>query len=113
MQIREVPLPRVSAGEVLIEVKAFGITRSELHFRKGMGSFGSFPRIPGIEATGVVVEAPGGEFTPGTQVVAIMGGMGRTSDGGYAQFVAVPASIVIPFTSDLPWSTLGAVPEML
>lgn len=55
-----------------------------------MGSFGSFPRIPGIEATGVDIEAPGGEFDAGTLVAALMGGMGRTFDGGYAEYVTVP-----------------------
>lgn len=113
LRIREVPRPTAEAGQVLIEVKAFGLNRSELHFRKGLGSSGSFPRVPGIEATGIVADAPGGEFAPGTQVAAVMGGMGRTIDGGYAEYVLVPASIVVPFTSSLGWSVLGAVPEML
>ncbi|MGG5173050.1 zinc-binding alcohol dehydrogenase family protein [Pseudarthrobacter sp. J1738] len=113
LKIREVPRPVPEPGWVLIQVKAFGLNRSEFHFRTGMGSFGSFPRIPGIEATGVVLEAPGGEFAPGTQVAALMGGMGRTFDGGYAEYVVVPASSVIPFKSELDWATLGAVPEML
>ena len=43
----------------------------------------------------------------------MMGGMGRTFDGGYAEYTCVPAGQVIPFTSDLDWATLGAVPEML
>lgn len=41
-----------------------------------------------------------------------MGGMGRFFDGGYADFALVPKEIVIPFRSDLPWQTLGAIPEM-
>lgn len=41
-----------------------------------------------------------------------MGGMGRDFDGGYAEYVLVPHKIVFPFTSDLPWETLGAIPEM-
>lgn len=113
LTLRSVAVPRVEAGSVLIRVKAFGLNRSELHFRSGVASTGSFPRIPGIEATGVVADAPGDEFEPGTQVVTMMGGMGRAFDGGYADYVAVPAAQVIPFTSDLPWATLGAVPEML
>ena len=44
---------------------------------RGQASSGQFPRIPGIEAAGVVEAAPGGEFAPGTQVVTLMGGMGR------------------------------------
>jgi len=43
----------------------------------------------------------------------MVGGMGRTFDGGYAEYTCVPASQVIAFRSDLEWSTLGAVPEML
>lgn len=113
LKIRNVPRPRPQRGWVLIKVHAFGLNRSELHFRRGLGSFGSFPRVPGIEAAGVVADAPGGEFPIGTQVAALMGGMGRTFDGGYAEYVSVPASSVIPFASTLDWSTLGAVPEML
>jgi NADPH:quinone reductase-like Zn-dependent oxidoreductase len=113
LQVRNVPRPTATPGQVLIRVRAFGLNRSELHFRLGLGSFGSFPRIPGIEATGVVEEAPGGEFQPGTQVAALMGGMGRTIDGGYAEYVTVPASSVVPFSSSLDWAVLGAVPEML
>ena len=60
-----------------------------------------------------MAEAPGGEFAVGQQVGAVMGGMGRTIDGGYAEYVVVPAHTVIPFSSDLDWATLGAVPEML
>jgi len=41
-----------------------------------------------------------------------MGGMGRDFDGGYAEYSSVPLSIVFPFESHLPWTTLGAIPEM-
>src|SRR3546814_3814042 len=111
--VRDVPRPVARRGEVLIRVQAFGLNRSELHFRQGVAYSGSFPRIPGIEAAGVVEDAPGGEFAPGTQVVTMMGGLGREFDGGYAEYVAVPAAQVLPFESDLPWEQLGAVPEML
>jgi len=113
LQLRDVPVPEPERGEILIRVKSFGLNRSELHFRRGQATSGSFPRIPGIEAAGVVESAPGNEFPAGTQVMTMMGGMGRDFDGGYAEFVVVPARQVLPFRSDLPWDTLGAVPEML
>src|SRR3954466_1142675 len=113
LQIRELPLPQPRLGWVLIRVKAFGINRSELHTRLGLAQGVTFPRVLGIEATGVVVAAPGGEFEEGQQVAAMMGGMGRTFDGGYAEFTSVPAPQVIPFGSELDWATLGAIPEML
>ena len=113
LQLREIPIPEPTEGQVLIRVKAFGLNRSELHFRHGVASTGAFPRVPGIEATGVVESAPGRQFAPGTQVMTMMGGMGRSFDGGYAEYVVVPAGQVIPFASSLPWAQLGAVPEML
>jgi NADPH:quinone reductase-like Zn-dependent oxidoreductase len=100
-------------GEVLIRVRAAGLNRSELHTRLGLAEGVSFPRVLGIEATGTVASAPGGEVEIGQQVATMMGGMGRTFDGGYAEYTCVPASQVIPFHSDLDWATLGAVPEML
>src|SRR4051812_18390717 len=113
LTLRDLPIPVPEPGWVLVRVKAFGLNRSELHTRLGLAIGVTFPRVPGIEATGVVVAAPGGEFAEGQQVVAMMGGMGRQFDGGYAEYTCVPAGQVIAFTSDLPWSTLGAVPEML
>jgi NADPH2:quinone reductase len=113
LAIRDLPIPDPQPGWVLIEVKAFGLNRSELHTRLGLAHGVTFPRVLGIEATGVVAAAPGGEFEPGQQVAAMMGGMGRTFDGGYAEHTCVPASSVIPFRSELDWATLGAVPEML
>src|SRR3954463_15241906 len=113
LRIRELPVPAPRPGWVLVRVKAFGINRSELHTRLGLAKGVTFPRVLGIEATGVVAAAPGGEVEEGRQVAAMMGGMGRTFDGGYAEFTCVPATQVIPFRSELDWATLGAVPEML
>lgn len=111
--IRELPVPVPAPGQVLIRVRAFGLNRSELHLRLGLAEGATFPRVPGIEATGVVVSAPGGEFAPGQQVMAMMGGMGRTFDGGYAEYTCVPAGQVVPFAGDLDPAVLGAVPETL
>jgi NADPH:quinone reductase len=113
LRIRELPVPQPRPGWVLIRVKAFGINRSELHTRLGLAHGVTFPRVLGIEATGVVAAAPGGEFEEGRQVAAMMGGMGRTFDGGYAEYTSVPAGQVIAFRSALDWATLGAIPEML
>src|SRR3954463_6108666 len=113
LQIRELAVPEPRAGWVLIRVMAFGLNRSELHTRLGLAQGVTFPRVLGIEAAGIVAAAPGGEFEEGQQVAAMMGGMGRSFDGGYAEFTSVPAAQVIPFRSELDWATLGAIPEML
>jgi NADPH2:quinone reductase len=113
LHVREVPVPEPERGHVLIKVEAFGLNRSELHTRLGLADGVVFPRVLGIEAAGVVVDCPGGELAVGAQVAAMMGGMGRTFDGGYAEFTCVPVGQVVSFASDLDWATLGAVPEML
>ncbi len=113
LHVHELPIPVPPPGWVLIKVKAFGLNRSELHTRLGLAEGVIFPRVLGIEAAGVVEADPSGRFVPGQQVVTMMGGMGRTFDGGYAEYTCVPAAQVIPFRSDLDWATIGAVPEML
>ena len=111
--IEEVPVPKPQPGEVLIRVKAFGLNRSELFTRLGQSLSVKFPRILGIEAVGLVEEAPGNEFSKGDIVATAMGGMGRQFDGGYAEFTCVPATQVQVIETKLDWPTLGAIPEML
>ena len=94
-------------------MKAFGLNRSELFTRQGLSPNVILPRILGIEAVGVVEEAPGNEFAKGETVATAMGGMGRAFDGGYAEYTCVPVTQVQTVTSSLPWETLGAIPEML
>jgi NADPH:quinone reductase-like Zn-dependent oxidoreductase len=111
LETRPVPIPQ--PGEVLIAVKAFGLNRSELFTRQGLSPDVTFPRILGIEAVGVVAEAPGNEFAKGDVVATAMGGMGRQFDGSYAQYTCVPARQVQELKTGLGWDVLGAVPEML
>ena len=113
LKLEDRPVPRPATGQVLIKVKAFGLNRSELFTRQGLSPGVRFPRVLGIEAVGEVAGAPGGEFGEGDVVATVMGGMGRMFDGSYAEYVLVPASQVQSFHSDLPWTTLGALPEML
>jgi hypothetical protein len=97
-------------GEALLE----GLNRSELKLRLGLSAGVSFPRVPGIETVGTVDAAPAGSgLAPGQKVVAMMGDMGRTYDGGYAEYTSVPLAQVIPVDTDLLWEVLGALPEMV
>ena len=113
LKIETRPIPTPQAEEVLIRVKASGLNRSELFTRQGLSPGVSFPRILGIEAVGVVEEAPGAEFGKGDIVATAMGGMGRKFDGGYAEYTCVPVTQVQLVRASLPWETLGALPEML
>ena len=114
LRLTTLPLPPERDGWVRIRVEAFGLNRSELKLRLGLGAGVSFPRVPGIEAAGTVDAATAGAgLTRGQKVVAMMGDMGRTYDGGYAEYTSVPLAQVIPVDTDLPWEVLGALPEMV
>jgi NADPH:quinone reductase-like Zn-dependent oxidoreductase len=113
LKLESRPIPVPQRGEVLIRVKAFGLNRSELFTRQGHSPGVKLPRILGIEAAGLVEEAPGGEFAKGDIAATAMGGMGRQFDGGYAEYTCVPATQVQAVQTKLPWETLGAIPEML
>ena len=113
LKVENRPIPAPQAGQVLIRIKAFGLNRSELFTRQGLSPDVHFPRILGIEGVGIVEEAPGGEFKRGETVATVMGGMGRQFDGSYAEYTCVPAKQLQVIHSELPWETVGAVPEML
>lgn len=129
LTIQRVPLPTpTKPTDVLIRVRAFGLNRSELYTRQGLsGPAVPLPRVLGIEAVGTLESVPDPNPTNlqhGDVVVTIVGGMGRTFDGGYAEYTVVPASNVhavdrsiVP--SDVTnsakardfWTILGSLPE--
>ncbi|MEX3841572.1 zinc-binding alcohol dehydrogenase family protein [Paraburkholderia sp. BR10882] len=113
LKLEQRPIPTPQRGEVLIRVKAFGLNRSEMFTRQGFSQSVKFPRVLGIEAVGVVEDAPGMEFAKGETVATAMGGLGREFDGSYAEYTCVPARQVQKLVTGLPWETLGAMPEML
>ncbi len=112
IQVEERKVPASKEGWVLVRVRAAGMNRSEMYTRQGHSPNVDFPRIQGIECVGEVVEDPSGTYESGRQVAALMGEMGREYDGGYVEYALLPLFILKPFSSPLPWATLGAVPEM-
>jgi NADPH:quinone reductase len=109
MTIQELPDPEAHAGHVLVEVRAFGVNQAETHMRSG--DWPEAAPISGIECVGLVKDCTDGRFQPGQRVVALMGGMGRTINGSYAEFTCPPATNIVPINSDLPWEELAAIPE--
>ena len=109
LQLREVADPVPGDQEVLIAVKAFGVNHAETHMRKG--EWPEATPISGIEAVGTVATDPSGVLAEGTKVLAIMGGLGRTRNGSYAQYTAALAANVAPVETSLDWADLAAIPE--
>lgn len=113
LKIESIPIPAPKDDEVLIRVKAFGLNRSEMFTRQGHSPDVKFPRVLGIEAVGLVAKCPSGRFKEGQKVASAMGGMGRDFDGGYAEYTCVKTKNTQALDTNLDWSTIGAVPEML
>ena len=111
--LSEVPVPEVRPGWVLIKVKAFGLNHSEklLRLNEIRADYIQKPVIPGIECVGEVVNPSDTDLGKGQKIVALMGGMGRSFNGSYAEYALLPRRIVFKIESDLPWDMLGAVPE--
>jgi NADPH2:quinone reductase len=109
LQVRELPGPVPAEGEVLIRVMAFGVNHAETHMRQG--EWPEAAPVSGIECAGTVANDPSGRLSDGATVIGLMGGMGRTRNGSYAEYVAVPAANVVPVSTSLSWTDLAAVPE--
>jgi NADPH2:quinone reductase len=107
--IQELPDPQPKENQVLIEVKAFGVNHAEAHMRKG--EWPEATKVSGIECAGTVKRDPSGRLRSGQKVVALMGGMGRTINGSYAELTCAPGTNVVPIDTDLAWEDLAAVPE--
>jgi NADPH:quinone reductase len=106
---QDIPEPEPKPGHVVIQVKAFGLNHAEMHMRRG--EWAEAATVIGIECVGLVKSCPGGEFPVGAKVAALMGGLGRTINGSYAEYTPAPASNVALIESELPWAELAAIPE--
>ena len=106
---KEIPIPKAVPGFAVIQIKAFGLNHAEVHMRTGEWS--EIHEISGIECVGLIHSCPGNEFAVGMKVAAIMGGMGRTIPGTYAEYTRVQVGNVVSIESDLSWEDLAAIPE--
>ena len=111
--LSEVPIPEVKSGWVLVKVHAFGMNHSEqiLRLSEIEAPYIQKPVIPGIECVGEIIDPSDTAFAKGQKLVALMGGMGRSFNGGYAEYALLPAHHVFAVETDLPWDALAAVPE--
>ncbi len=107
--IKDIPTPVPQQNEVLIRVKAFGINRAEIDMRKGL--WGNVAKVSGIECVGLVENDPSGRFGKGQKIAAIMGGMGLTRNGSYAEYTCLPIQNVFPVKTSLDWVDFAAIPE--
>lgn len=106
----EQPDPVRKRREVLVRIHAAGVNRADLLQRKGLYPP---PRgctdIMGLECAGEIVECGSehGAWKLGDKVCALLPG------GGYAQYVAVPHSLLLPIPEGMSYERAAALPEVM
>lgn len=111
--LTETDVPAARPGRVLVRIKAFGMNHSEqlLRLSEIEADYIRKPIIPGIECVGEIADASDSGLSVGQRVIAMMGGMGRSFHGSYAEYALLPAHHVFAVSSELDWAQLAAVPE--
>ena len=131
LEIRDVPRPEIAADEVLIESRACGICRTDIHIQDGLAYVPSLPHVPGHEPAGVVAavgervaEIQVGQrvvphlfLTCGTcancrsgrdaQCLHVGGIIGVTTWGGFAEYFKAPARNLLPLPEEVPFDIGG------
>ena len=130
LELREVPLPAVGPDDVLIKVERCGICGTDLHMFNGHYAADQMPIIPGHEFSGTVTDTGVNVrgFPVGTSVVADINigcghcfycrrnevlncaevvQVGISRDGAFAEYVSVPARLVIPVPAEAPFDLLA------
>jgi NADPH:quinone reductase len=93
LTIRDIPLPKPAAGEVLVQVKAAAINPSDIKNVLGKMQGTTVPRTPGRDFAGVMVEGP--QEMTGASVFGSGGNLGIGRDGSHAEFLTLPAQAVL------------------
>ena len=113
LHVSELPKPTAIPGWVVVKVHAAGLNHSEALLRmfEADQAYINTPIVPGIECVGEIADASDSQFQKGDKVIALMGGMGRSFNGSYAEYALLPESHVFKVDTNLDWISLAAVPE--
>jgi len=107
IQLEELPFEQIALNPKLNDHVLVKVFFSSINYKDLMSCQGNpsvtrhFPHTPGIDAAGVVLESINASFSAGDKVIVICKPMGMNHNGGFADYVRVPAS----------W--LEAVPECM
>ena len=131
LQMQEIPIPTLGADEVLVRVHAAGICHSDVHYRGGKSPVRPLPMTLGHEIAGVVEQVGAqvsrvkvgervclhyllscGDCLPcssGSEQFCVQGSMlGHYSNGGYAEYIAVPERNAVHLPDEIPFEQ-GAI----
>ncbi len=100
--IEEVSLDDLSEGEVVIKA-----TYSDINYKDALAATGKgkilrrFPLVGGIDVSGTVTSSTDKRFREGDEVLVTGHGLSETHDGGYAEYVRVPADWLVPLPAGM------------
>lgn len=126
LEMFDIPVPTVGPQDVLVRVRAAGICHSDVHYRAGRSPVYPLPMTLGHEVAGEVVAVGSAvrRLQPGARVVLhylvtcgacvyCAGGseqfcaegkmLGHYTDGGYAEYIAVPERNAVPLPEEIPF----------
>ncbi|MEA2831285.1 MAG: NADPH:quinone reductase, partial [Bradyrhizobium sp.] len=96
-----------AANEVLIEVKAAAVNPSDVKAATGLMPYAIFPRTPGRDYAGVVIDGPAGSI--GREVFGSSGDLGIRRDGTHASHLAVEADAVVDKPRGVSWDEAAGI----
>jgi len=98
----ELNLDDLDPGDVVIRTHYSSVNYKDALAATGAGKvIRRFPCIGGVDAAGIVESSTDARFKPGDEVIVTGYGMGVSHDGGYSEFVRVPADWVVPLPQGL------------
>ena len=92
-RVVETTLDELTPGDVVIKAAYSSVNYKDALAATGPRIIRTFPRIGGIDVAGTVVSSSDPRFTPGDAVIATSYEIGVGNDGGYAEYVRVPARL--------------------
>ncbi|UII75164.1 YhdH/YhfP family quinone oxidoreductase [Flagellimonas sp. HMM57] len=100
--IKKMELGRLSENEVLVKVHY-----SSLNYKDALSASGNkgvtrnYPHTPGIDAVGKIKESNSDLFKTGEEVIVTSYDLGMNTDGGFAEYIKVPASWVVKLPNNM------------
>jgi NADPH2:quinone reductase len=100
--LEDLTLDALSDGGVLIEARYSSVNYKDALAGTARGKIlRRFPLVAGVDVAGTVVESDDVRFAAGNEVLVTGCGLGESHDGGFAQYVRVPADWVVPLPAGL------------
>src|SRR3984885_4866874 len=96
-----------AANEVLIEVKAAAVNPSDVKAATGLMPYAVFPRTPGRDYAGVVIDGPPGSV--GREVLGSSGDLGIRRDGTHATHLAVELEATVEKPKSISWEEAAGI----